>query len=93
LISEYEDKRKTNDLCKRSWYLKSFLDGSESPGEKLLSRFPVINSIQARVFISLFSLEELFRLSVEEMIEKLRFWIEETRIRIFYALIHVDLES
>jgi hypothetical protein len=71
---------------------RSFIKETESPAERFLSTFPVINSFQAQIMLSQMSIREIINLEKSDLVDKFRVWIPEKSLLIFYSMTHIKLE-
>jgi hypothetical protein len=71
---------------------RSFIKVTESPAERFLSTFPVINSFQAQIMLSQMSIREIINLEKSDLVDKFRVWIPEKSLLIFYSMTHIKLE-
>jgi hypothetical protein len=75
-----------------SWSSRSFIKETESPAERFLSTFPVINSFQAQIMLSQMSLKEIINLPKADLVDKFRNWIPEKSLLILFSMTHMKLE-
>lgn len=75
-----------------AWNSRSWIMETESPSERFLSMFPVMNSFQAQIMLSQMSIREILNLSKSNLVDKFKTWIPEKNLLILYSMTHMKLE-